>query len=207
VPPGQAVVESHNTADAVEAAVRDALPETDVVVHLEPRREGLDLRDRVLAIALTEPLVREAHDIAIYEHDGKVSVSLHLKMMRDVAIGQAHDVAERVEAALRQEPGVEDVQTHLEPLEQPLAARPAEDRNHPDAVERRRITGLVRERTGQAPRELRLLHAAGGLVVFVSVAVPADMTLPEAHDLASRLEDDIREGQSHMQDVVVHTEP
>ena len=80
VPPGQAVVESHNTADAVEAAVRDALPETDVVVHLEPRREGLDLRDRVLAIALAEPLVREAHDIAIYEHDGRVSVSLHLKL-------------------------------------------------------------------------------------------------------------------------------
>ena len=207
VPPGQAVVESHNTADAVEAAVRDALPETDVVVHLEPRREGLDLRDRVLAIALAEPLVREAHDIAIYEHDGKVSVSLHLKMTRDVAIAQAHDVAERVEAALREEPDVQDVHTHLEPLEQPLAARPAEDRDHPDEVERRRITGLVRDRTGQAPRELRLLHAAGGLVVFVSVAVPADMTLPEAHDLASRLEDDIREGQSHMQDVVVHTEP
>jgi divalent metal cation (Fe/Co/Zn/Cd) transporter len=27
VPPGQAVVESHSTADAVEAAVRDALPD------------------------------------------------------------------------------------------------------------------------------------------------------------------------------------
>ena len=43
--------------------------------------------------------------------------------------------------------------------------------------------------------------------MFVSVAVPPDMPLPEAHDLASRLEDDIREGQSHVQDVVVHTEP
>src|SRR5579884_123493 len=56
VPPGQPLVESHTTADAVEAAVRDALPDTDVVVHLEPRREGLDLRDRVLAIALAEPM-------------------------------------------------------------------------------------------------------------------------------------------------------
>jgi len=54
---------------------------------------------------------------------------------------------------------------------------------------------------------LRLLHAAGGLVVFVSVVVPADMTLPDAHELASRLEDEIREGEPHMQDVVVHTEP
>ncbi|HTU87195.1 MAG TPA: cation diffusion facilitator family transporter [Solirubrobacteraceae bacterium] len=207
VPPGQAVVESHTTADAVEAAVQSALPDTDVIVHLEPRQEGLDLRDRVLATALAEPLVREAHDITVYEHGGRVSVSLHLKLAPDVAIEQAHDVAERVEAALRAQPGVEDVLTHLEPLEQPVAARPDEHRAHPDELQRERISKLVLERTGEPPRALRLLHAAGGLVVFVSVAVPADMTLPRAHDLASQLEDDIRAGQPHMQDVVVHTEP
>ncbi len=207
VPPGQALVESHNTADAVEAAVREVLPETDVVVHLEPRREGLDLRDRVLAIALAEPLVREAHDITIYEHDGQASVSLHLKMTPDIAIGQAHDVAERVEAALRAEPGIEDVQTHLEPLEQPVAARPDDDGDHRDEDQRRRISHLVEHRTGAPPRELRLLHALGGLVVFVSVAVPPEVALAEAHDLASSLEDDIREGQPHLLDVVVHTEP
>jgi divalent metal cation (Fe/Co/Zn/Cd) transporter len=95
----------------------------------------------------------------------------------------------------------------LEPLEQPVAARPGEDRDAPDEAQRRRITQLVLDRTDQPPRELRLLHADGGLVVFVSVAVRADMTLADAHELASRLEDDIREGQPHMQDVVVHTEP
>jgi cation diffusion facilitator family transporter len=207
VPPGQAIVEGHGTADAVEAAVRDALPDTDVVVHLEPRLQGLGLRDRALAVALAEPLVREAHDITIYEHDGQASISLHLKMAPDVTIGEAHEVAERVEAALRAEPGVDEVYTHLEPLEQPVAARPEENGAARDEAQRQRITELVRSRTGQPPRELRLLHAAGGLVVFVSVAVPADMTLADAHELASRLEDDIRAGQPHMQDVVVHTEP
>jgi cation diffusion facilitator family transporter len=207
VPPGQAIVEGHGTADAVEAAVQDALPDTDVIVHLEPRLEGLDLRDRVLAVALAEPLVREAHDITIYKHDGQASLSLHLKMAPDVTIGEAHDVAERVEAALRTEPGVDEVYTHLEPLEQPVAARPEENGAARDEAQRQRITELVHSRTGQPPRELRLLHAAGGLVVFVSVAVPADMTLSNAHDLASRLEADIRDSQPHVQDVVVHTEP
>jgi cation diffusion facilitator family transporter len=207
VPPGQALVESHVVADEVEAAVRRVLPNSDVVVHLEPRYDGLDLRDRVLAVALAEPLVREAHDITVYEHNRGVSLSLHLKMAPDVGIGEAHDVAERVEAALRIEPGVAEVHTHLEPLEQPVAARPDEDRARPDDAQRRRITELVVSRTCQPPTELRLLHADGGLVVFVSVTVPADMSLPDAHELASRLEDDIRAGQPHMQDVVVHTEP
>jgi divalent metal cation (Fe/Co/Zn/Cd) transporter len=207
VPPGQAIVEGHGTADAVEAAVHDALPDSDVVVHLEPQRDGLDLRDRALAVALSEPLVREAHDVTIYEHDGRVSLSLHLKLAAAVAIGDAHDVAERVEAALRDEPGVEDVHTHLEPLEQPVAAHPDEDPAAPDETQRQRINRLVLDRTGQPPRELRLLQAAGGLVVFVAVVVSRDMTLPDAHELASRLEDDIRDGQSRMHDVVVHTEP
>jgi divalent metal cation (Fe/Co/Zn/Cd) transporter len=43
--------------------------------------------------------------------------------------------------------------------------------------------------------------------VFVSVPTGADSSLPAAHALASRLEDDVREGLSHMIDVVVHTEP
>ncbi|HYM54234.1 MAG TPA: cation diffusion facilitator family transporter, partial [Solirubrobacteraceae bacterium] len=51
VPPGQAVVEGHQAANMVEAAVEAALPGSDVVVHVEPRRRGLDLRERILAIA------------------------------------------------------------------------------------------------------------------------------------------------------------
>jgi len=54
---------------------------------------------------------------------------------------------------------------------------------------------------------LRLLHTDRGLVVFVSVVAGPDSALPEAHELASQLEDDIRDAQPHMTDVVVHTEP
>ncbi|MGB0096414.1 MAG: cation diffusion facilitator family transporter [Solirubrobacteraceae bacterium] len=205
VPPGQAVVEGQSIADHIEAAVRRTLPDIDVVVHLEPRREGLALRDRALAAALAEPLVRDVHDISIYKHGDRDSVSLHLKLEPDVPLAQAHEVAERVEAVLRAQPGVDDVHTHLEPLERPLAA--GEETGASDESERQRITQLVVDRTGHAPRELRLLHTRGGLVVFVSVVAGHDTGLPDAHELASRLEDDIRDAQPHMTDVVVHTEP
>jgi divalent metal cation (Fe/Co/Zn/Cd) transporter len=205
VPPGQAVVEGHELTDQIESAVRAALPDSEVVVHLEPRREGLSLRDRALAAALAEPRVRDVHDIVIYRHGDSVSLSLHLKLDPDVPLAEAHDVAERVEAVLRAEPRVEDVQTHLEPLERPLIAR--DERPSSDEAERERINQLVIARTQHPPRELRLLHTDQGLVVFVSVVAGEDSALPSAHELASRLEDDIREAQPHMADVVVHTEP
>jgi cation diffusion facilitator family transporter len=48
VPPGQAVVEGHRTADLIEVAVESALPGSDVVVHVEPRQ---GTRDRALGAA------------------------------------------------------------------------------------------------------------------------------------------------------------
>jgi divalent metal cation (Fe/Co/Zn/Cd) transporter len=187
--------------------VRGALPDTDVVVHLEPQREGLDLRDQALAVALAEPLVREAHDIVVYESGDRRSLSLHLKMPADLALADAHDVAERVEAELERRPRVEAVQTHLEPLELPVAARIPDPGDARDDVERRRIARLVQDRTRHAPEELRLLRTDVGLVVFLSVRVGATATLRDAHELASRVEDDIRRDSDYIADVVVHTEP
>ncbi|MBS1895171.1 MAG: cation diffusion facilitator family transporter, partial [Actinobacteria bacterium] len=206
--PDQALVASHQIADRVEAAVHTALPDSDVVVHVEPLRDGLDLRARALAIALAEPGVQEAHDIAVYRRagDGACSVSMHLKLDAATPLAAAHEVAERIEATLRRESDVDDVQTHLEPLEEPFVATVAED--DPAAAP---IAALVEQRTGAPPRRLKLLATELGLVVFVDVVASPEATLEAAHDMARRLEQEIRrsrrEGSARIVDVVVHTEP
>jgi cation diffusion facilitator family transporter len=205
VPPAQAVVEGHRAADLVEGAVESALPGSDVVVHVEPRRRGLDLRDRVLATALAEPLVREAHDVTIFEHQGSASVSLHLKFPADLDLRTAHEVAERVERAILARPGVAGVQTHLEPLERPLSARRADE--HADLQATREVERLVRERTGSGPRRVRLLSTDVGRVVFLTLKVDGRRSLSDAHRLAGELEEELRQQVQDIADVVVHTEP
>jgi cation diffusion facilitator family transporter len=205
VAPGQAVVEGHQTASMVEAAVEGALPGSDVVVHVEPRRSGLELRDRVLAIALAEPLVRETHDITIFEQEGALSVALHLKFPADLDLQAAHAVAEHIEQAIRARPGVADVQTHLEPLERPLVARPADDRADRQAIGE--IQRLVHERKSAKSRSVRLLPTETGRVVFLTVGVGSDASLVEAHQMASELEEQLRQQIPDIVDVVVHTEP
>ena len=205
VPAGRAVVEGHQAADLIEEAVEGALPGSDVVVHVEPRRSGLDLRDRVLAIALAEPLVREAHDITIFEEDGSRSVSLHLKFPADLDLRTAHEVAERVEQTIRSRPEVADVQTHLEPLERALTVRRSP--NGDDALGALEIEALVRERTGSGPRRVRLLSTEIGRVVFLTIAAGTRETLAECHELAGELEEELRRRAPDIADVIVHTEP
>lgn len=204
VPAGQAVVEGHRAADLVEAAVQRALPGSDVVVHVEPRALGLDLRDRVLAIALSEPLVKEAHDISIFQARGETSVSLHLKFPAGLDLAAADEVAARIEREIAERPGVADVQTHLEPLEQPLAARP-EPGGGPEEDEA--VRRVVRERTGQDPQRVRIIATDSGTVLFVTLGLPAGEPLPQAHELAGELEELLRARIEGIADVVVRTAP
>lgn len=205
VPPGRAVIEGHAAADEVERAVEAALPNSDVVVHVEPRRRGLTLRDRVLAIALGEPLVSEAHDITIFEHGDRVSVSLHLKLPADSSLDGAHEVAERVEEAIGALPRVSDVRTHLEPLERPIAADPTAARDDGETVGM--IELIVREQAGCEPHDLRLLPTEAGIVLFITVPLGGSASLSDAHRMASELEEALRQALPEIADVVVHTEP
>ncbi len=205
VPPGQAVVEGHQAANRIEDAVERALPGSDVVVHVEPRRSGLDLRERILAIALAEPLVMEAHDITIFEQQDSVNVSLHLKFPAELPLAEAAEIADRVERAILARPRVSAVQTHLEPLERTLASRAADV--SADLHATREIERLVRERTAREPKHVKLLSTESGRVVFLTLDVDPSDSLTAAHRLASELEEELRQRVSGIADVVIRTEP
>jgi divalent metal cation (Fe/Co/Zn/Cd) transporter len=149
--------------------------------------------------------VREAHDITIFEHGDHVSVSLHLKFPPDIGLPQAHEVAESVEKAVRGLPRVNDVRTHLEPLEQPIAADPSVSRGDRRTLEL--IESVVSEQEGNRARDVRVLPTEKGTVVLMTVQVGSAVSLVEAHQIASRLEETLRLRMPEIADVVVHTEP
>jgi cation diffusion facilitator family transporter len=201
VSPGAAVGQGHAAADAVESAVARAVPESDVVVHVEPSEEVAGLRERVQAAALSVPRVREVHNLRVLAVERRVEVSLHLKLPGGLPLAEAHEVAEEVERAIAASvPRVDSVQTHIEPLREVEAGA---DADADDAV----VSEIVRDVTGAPPREIRFRRTEQGLVAFVTVRVGAGQALDEAHARASEIEARIRRKRPEIADVVVHTEP
>jgi cation diffusion facilitator family transporter len=201
VPPGAAVGQGHAAADAVEDAVQQALPNSDVVVHVEPRTDEEALRERVHAAALAVRRVREVHNVRVVTVDGGVEVGLHIKLPGELPLADAHDVASEVEDAIGEAvPSVVSVRTHLEPLRE---EKPGE---RPAAPDERQIVEVVRELTGEPPREIRFIQTDEGLLLFVTVRV-SGASLAEAHKQASEIEERIRADRPEIADVVVHTEP
>jgi cation diffusion facilitator family transporter len=201
VAPGAAVGQGHAAADRVEDALCAALPDADVVVHVEPGGPGAGIRERVLAAALGFSQVREIHNLSVLEVDGRLEVSLHLKLPGDLTLERAHGIAESVEEAiLRAVPEVEEVSTHLEPLAEEAAGE--EVTADPAVVE-----AAVLAETGSAPRELRFVRTDDGLVAFLTLGLAGDDTLTDAHERASAVEERVRTAVPGIADVVVHTEP
>lgn len=207
VSPGAAVAQGHASADAVEDAVRRALPGADVVVHVEPETGGeAEIRERAQNAALHVPRVREIHNVNVITIDGRTEISLHLKLPGDLTLDEAHGVAENVEQSILDAvPEATAVRTHLEPLAEASEGwRPsgwhADD--HAEAVFR-----IVTDETGGPPRGLRLLETDDGLVVFLTLGLDPHTELVEAHRKASAVEERIRRERPDVADVHVHTEP
>ncbi|HET7568547.1 MAG TPA: cation diffusion facilitator family transporter [Gaiellaceae bacterium] len=201
-----AVGQGHAAADAVERAVQTALPEADVVVHVEPEEAGGAVRERAHAAALGVPRVREVHNVSAVSVGAGTELSLHLKLPAELSLEEAHAIAEEVERAIRRAaPEVTSVQTHLEPL----AGEAEGSRAYAADVvgERECVERIVREETGSAPRELRFLRTDEGLVAYLTLAVAGSLPLADAHAEASRIEERVRRERPEIADVIVHTEP
>jgi cation diffusion facilitator family transporter len=200
VPAGAAVGQGHAAADAVEEAVKTALPRSDVVVHVEPGSEQ-EVRDRAHAAALAVEGVREVHNVSVLRVGSELQISLHLKLPGELPLDDAHELAERVERSiLLAVPEAAGVQTHIEPLAEAVEGAEVER-------DRAAIVRIVEEETGSAPRELRFLTTSEGTIAFLTLGVEGATPLADAHTQASRVEERIRREQPEIDEIIVHTEP
>lgn len=206
VPSSAAVGQGHAAADAVEEAVSRALPEADVVVHVEPDADEVAARERARAAAMSVPSVREIHNVDVVQVGPATQVSLHLKLPGGLSLDEAHEIASQVETAIAEAvPEVDSVHIHLEPLGEPAEGRsPAETDVESD---RATVERIVRARTGEAPRSLSFVETDGGLVAYLTLGLDPQSPLADAHAQASEIEEQILRERPRIADVVVHTEP
>ena len=155
VAPDKGVGQAHATADAIEDLVRDALGNADVVVHVEPVAPEGGLRERATAAAAAVPEVREVHNVRVMRVGSAYEVSLHVKLPRELSLAEAHDVIERLEAAVHA--AVPELQQRPHPHRAAVA-----DRLGVGAAGRRH-GGRARGGRGDRPRHHRLAAGVGPL--------------------------------------------
>ncbi len=187
--------------------IRAEMPQAELTITTEPRAlDNETVRERVMVIA--RDLGLAIHHVAAQTISGQLSVSTDLEVDGTQSLTAAHEIASRLEDAVRQELGTDvEVETHIEPLPADVLA----GRDAPSA----RI-GEVRDALAALAAEIPDLHevhdvrvretAAGEIVNFHCGVDPA-MSVSAVHDMVDALERRLRRRFPAIRRVIGHAEP
>ena len=188
-------------------AILKVLPDAEVTLTTEPCAiDDETILERVLLIAAKRRI--PVHHVTVQEISGRLSVSLDIEVDGRMSLAAAHQIASKLEAAIREELGIEtEVETHIEPLEaQGLLGQDAEP-NTQQAIEstirqlENRITGI-----GDV-HSVRVRQTERGLVVSLHVYADPSRSVEDVHTAVDQLERAVKEACPNVLRIVSHAEP
>jgi cation diffusion facilitator family transporter len=199
--------EAHAIATIVEERVARLLPNSDVVVHVDPVKQPGELLPTTVA-TIARRLGLRAHNVHTHEEGGRSLLDLHVEVPASLTLAEAHHEVDRLERAIREElPHVDEISAHIEPVSVPEApaARPAGA-----VVERvqERVLALVEEVFGpDRCRRHEVRSGPQGLDVVLTCTAAPGLPVGEAHDLAEEVERRLRREIPDVEQVLIHVEP
>ena len=190
----------------VADAVRAALPRAEVSVTTTSRAvDNESVIERVMVIARNQALA--VHHVTVHDIHGKLSVSLDLEVDRKLPLGGAHDIADRLEAALREELGTDvEVETHIEPLQADAAGREA----LPERI--RAVQQTLAEIAAEGGvvsdiHNVRVRETDEGEIVNFHCRVDPALTVQVVHEKVDEVERALRRRAPSIKRVIGHAEP
>lgn len=197
---------AHELVGSVIAAVRQAVPNADVVVHPEPTaRLEEDRATTIRVLAKRHGL--EAHDLhSIHQEDGRQTLELHVELEPGINLRQAHERASRFEEEMKSRfSDIDEVITHLEPSS---ASQPAESlQGDRPAVEQVIADFLASAGVAGHAHAFRFQRIGLGLALSFHVHLDGELPIHEAHEISRGLERQLRREFPALHRVTIHVEP
>jgi cation diffusion facilitator family transporter len=193
--------------DRIVTAVRGEFPTAETTVNSEPRAlDDETVLERVMVIARNRALA--VHHVTVQAVAGRLSVSLDLEVDGSLAFSRAHEIADGLEQAVRDELGLEvEVETHVEPLQtRGLFGRDAADERiravHGELSSIAQRLGVIRD-----VHDVRVRETPDGEIVNFHAYVDPLLSVSEVHDRIDDLERGLRLHFPAIKRVIGHAEP
>jgi cation diffusion facilitator family transporter len=191
----------------IEAAVKTAMPHAEIGVNVTPRAlDDESVMERVMVIARNRGLA--VHHVTVHALADRLSISLDLEVDGNRPFAAAHDIADGLEAAIREEFGAAaEVETHIEPLQ--VHGSPGRDAAAPHFAE---VASALAELAAASAKlrnvhDVRVRHTADGEIVNFHCDVDRASTVADVHELVDGVERGLRRQFPAIKRVIGHAEP
>ena len=190
----------------VEAAIHKVVPNADVVIHPEP----VETADETIADKIKLLMMRQgfiAHDIRVFRLSGQLQIDLQVEFPRSLGLVDVHAAADEVEARIKQQiPDVASVSVHIEDSKE----------NVVDSIDvtsqSAKLIGRIRSlaaanRNIESAEVVSILRVRNKYWVSIRCLVAHGLSLEDAHDASTALENRIMVRFPEIAEVNIHVEP
>ena len=189
--------------NAVTAALHDA----DLTFTAVPvARSNESVRERIMVIARNSGLA--IHHVTVHDLGGRLTVSIDLEVDGDMPLNAAHDIAHRLEHAIREEFGADvEVDTHIEPLEPELPHGTDAAIGRVETIQHALTRFAAESGAIHDVHNVRVRDTdAGEIVNFHCRALPS-MSVIDVHEKVDEIERALRSTFPSVKRVISHAEP
>jgi cation diffusion facilitator family transporter len=194
--------DAHALASKIEADLKASFGNVDATIHIEPSEREPKMEQLVEKLA-AEKGVKGVHDVATVYVGGKLYITLHAYVDPHLSVQEAHDIAEKIENKMYAEiKQLENVTVHLEPYGIEVKATEVDEnelRNTAQNAAKKVEPSLYVEK-------MVTYVAEGKRYINLDCCFTKQVSIAEAHEIASRIEEELRERLADSV-VTVHIEP
>ena len=181
--------EAHALASKIEANLTKALGNVDATIHIEPSERETKMEQLVEKLATVEG-TKEVHNISTVYASGKLYITLHAYVDPTLSVEEAHEIAEKIENKMRV--GIkqlENVTVHVEPYGTNV---------HITKIAQKELEKIVQKMAKDIERNLYVKNvvtyvAEGKRYINMDCCFTKQVSITEAHEIASRIEMEIKE--------------
>ena len=204
---------SMQDANAIADEVRRrllALPGVgDVTVHAEAERSSDSAIDLYAATKLAaQEIGVTIHEWWVQTADQQLSMHLHVGVDPNLTLGAAHAMVDQLEQTLLERmPQLTSIHSHLEPANVEILPTA-----HVSTGLHQRITNVVNQGAAAIshlhhPHDIQVRQVEGRLFITLEALVDGDLSMAEAHELSTQLQESMRARVPNIGEVLVHLEP
>ncbi|MEW6768461.1 MAG: cation-efflux pump [Pseudomonadota bacterium] len=190
-----------------QAAVGRAFDDADLTFAAVPvARNNESVRERIMVIARNSGLA--IHHVTVHDLGEKLTVSIDLEVDGEMPLNKAHDIAHRLEHAIRDEFGEEvEVDTHIEPLEPELPHGEDADSNRVETVQRSLAELAAKTGAISDVHNVRVRNTDAGEIVNFHCRATPSMSVIDVHEKVDEIERGLRRAFPSVKRVISHAEP
>ncbi len=198
--------QAHQIMNVIEERIKKMMPNVDIVIHAEPiETDDETVIDKIRMILVHSGM--SAHNIEVQKVKDRYFVDLHLECKEKQTLEEAHEIANQIEEAIKNKiENVERISIHIDEESDMIKETKIVNDRCEDMVQR--IISIAKSHKGVVDcKDITVMEIDGKYKVTMNCLLDKSLTLSEAHEIATTIENQIYLDIKEVSKVIVHAEP